>query len=261
MPFRRQPRNKPLLETTKSTHHAAQCAFDHTLIMAAGFGSRMMPLTAALPKPMMALNGTTLIGCQIDALRMQTRQIYVTVGYCGDILAQHVIAMHVNGIFNTADRPSAWWIGNTLLSNVDAPVLVTTSDNFFDIDLYDLRDDYEAAGQPACMIVPVESITAAGDRIEVEGREVCAVGPEVPGNLVASGMQILRPARICQLVPQKTEFYDIWAALLQRGELLVSEVMPQAWAAVDTPEQLEALQTELHRADTDDFPIAHGPQP
>ena len=242
-------------------HQPTQWAFDHTLIMAAGSGSRMMPLTTTIPKPMAPFNGTTLIGHRIHAMRIHTRQMYVTVGYLGDVLAQHVVAMHVNGIFNTTGRPSGWWICNTLLSNVDVPVLVTTSDNLFDIDLYALREDYEAAGRPACMIVPVESLTAAGDRLAVEGREVRAIGPDVPGNLVASGMQVLRPARICQVVTHKTEFHDIWAALIAKSELLVSEVKPQAWAAVDTLAQLEALQADFRRVDGGDFPMSLAPQP
>lgn len=161
-----------------------QWAFDHTLIMAAGFGTRMMPLTEAVPKPMAPFNGTTLIGHRIRALRAHSRQIHVTIGYLGDVLAQHVAEMQVNGIFNTTGRPSGWWIGNTLISTTDAPVLVTTSDNLFDIDLRALREDYETAGQPACMIVPVEHRSAAGDRLAVNGREVRAIGPEVTGDLV-----------------------------------------------------------------------------
>lgn len=242
-------------------NHAAHWAFDHALIMAAGFGSRMMPLTSAVPKPMASLNGTTLIGHQIHALRMHTRQIYVTIGHLGDVLAQHVAAMHVNGIFNTKDRPSGWWIGNTLLSNVDAPVLVTTSDNLFNIDLHALREDYEAAVRPACMIVPVESLTAAGDRLAVEGREVRVIRPEVPGDLVASGVQVLRPARICQIAPKKAKFHDIWSALIRKSELMVSEMRPQAWAAVDTLAQLEALQTDTHRVEGGDLPMALAPKP
>lgn len=52
------------------------------IIMAAGFGSRMQPLTLHTPKPLIAVNGVRMIDSVINALHKNgIYEIYVVVGY------------------------------------------------------------------------------------------------------------------------------------------------------------------------------------
>lgn len=52
------------------------------IIMAAGFGSRMQPLTLHTPKPLIAVNGIRMIDSVINALHKNgIYEIYVVVGY------------------------------------------------------------------------------------------------------------------------------------------------------------------------------------
>ena len=53
----------------------------HAIIMAAGRGMRMAPLTDAIPKPMAPYDGTTLIARGISRLAERLENIHVTVGY------------------------------------------------------------------------------------------------------------------------------------------------------------------------------------
>src|SRR5687767_6015737 len=107
---------------------------NYALIMAAGRGTRMMPLTTLVPKAMVPYNGTTLIANGIDGIRKHIPNIYITVGYKGAILAQHVIEHNVTGIFNTEGKDNAWWIFNTLLKFLNEPVYVLTCDNVIELD-------------------------------------------------------------------------------------------------------------------------------
>ena len=56
-------------------------SFNHALIMAAGRGIRMMPLTAKKPKAMAVLNGNSLKGHNIYKLSNKIKNIHITVGY------------------------------------------------------------------------------------------------------------------------------------------------------------------------------------
>ncbi|WP_026506355.1 NTP transferase domain-containing protein [Butyrivibrio sp. MC2013] len=52
------------------------------IIMAAGVGSRMQPLTLKTPKPLVKVNGTAMIDTVVDALQANgIREIYLVVGY------------------------------------------------------------------------------------------------------------------------------------------------------------------------------------
>ena len=52
------------------------------VIMAAGTGTRMLPLTRTLPKPLISVNGTRMIDSVIHALHKNgIREIYVVVGH------------------------------------------------------------------------------------------------------------------------------------------------------------------------------------
>ena len=118
----------------------------HALIMAAGRGTRMMPLTAIIPKPMAPFQGSTLIAEGISRLKPFAQNIHVTVGYKGAMLAEHVIGCGVASVFDTSDHGNAWWLSNTLMKYLDEPVLVLTCDNVVELDLDFLLRQYQAVG-------------------------------------------------------------------------------------------------------------------
>lgn len=60
-------------------------------ILAAGFGTRMRPLTDDKPKPMVEINGRSIIWHILDKLRViDVRDVVVNTHYLADILAQHM---------------------------------------------------------------------------------------------------------------------------------------------------------------------------
>src|SRR2546421_8691770 len=130
----------------------------HALIMAAGRGNRMMPLTAIIPKPMAPYLNSTLIAEGIRSIRPHFKDIHITVGYKGAALAEHVIGEGVSSVFDTSGRGNSWWIYNTLMKYVEEPTIVLTSDNVVELDYEQLVREYYRLNEPACMVVPVKPI-------------------------------------------------------------------------------------------------------
>ena len=55
---------------------------ERAIIMAAGFGNRMQPITLTTPKPLISVNGTRMIDSVVQALHKNgILEIYVVVGY------------------------------------------------------------------------------------------------------------------------------------------------------------------------------------
>ncbi len=59
------------------------------VILAAGEGVRMRPLTLDAPKPLLKVNGKTLLDHLIDALPVQIDELVMVEGYLGEKIKQH----------------------------------------------------------------------------------------------------------------------------------------------------------------------------
>lgn len=212
---------------------------NHALIMAAGKGTRLMPLTASLPKAMISVNGTTLIGHSIRQLKNKIPQISITVGYKGAALAQHAIEQGVSAIFNTDKRGNAWWIFNTAMKYINEPVLVLTCDNIVELDIDFIDQHYVALNSPPCMVVPVNPVPGIeGDFIVSTNNIVQTLNRNLPTNIYCSGIQVINPFSIAQLIEESTDFYDVWGKLISLKKMYNSSVYPNKWHTINTLEQL-----------------------
>ncbi len=218
----------------------------YALIMAAGKGERMLPLTDIVPKAMVPVNGTTLIARGLKYLHEKIPHIYVTVGYKGPMLASHVIEHNVSGIFNTTGHDNAWWLFNTIMKELDEPVFVLTCDNAIELDFDLLTKEYFSKGCPPCMVVPVKPLPGLeGDYIVHEENIVKKLSRYDVTDMYCSGIQIIHPKKVNAQVEKADNFYQVWNALIEKGSLYCSNLYPSKWYAVDTIQQLSDLKNNL----------------
>ena len=214
----------------------------HAIILAAGRGMRMAPLTDAIPKPMAPYNGTTLIARGISRLAERIEHIHVTVGYKKALLAQHVIEHGASSVFNTEGKSNCWWLYNTLLKHLDEPMYVLTCDNVVELDFALLEESYRSLNSPPCMLVPVRPVPGLdGDYVVHERHVVTEISRSRPAEIYCSGIQVLNPHRLNQITRECDGFDGVWQQLIAQRQLFVSPVYPKRWFAVDTIEQLSAL--------------------
>lgn len=215
---------------------------EHALIMAAGRGTRMLPLTKSIPKPMAPYQNTTLIANGIETIRKHINNIHITVGYKGPILAQHVIQHGVTSVFNTTGKDNAWWLYNTLMKFLNEPVIVLTCDNVIELEFEKLTKEYYDINQPACMLVPVKPIKGVeGDYLFHKRNIVTKVDRYQVSDCYCSGIQVVNPHKINSLTYKTDNFYNVWSQLIDHKELLISELYPKKWLAIDTLEQLKKV--------------------
>lgn len=94
------------------------------IIMAAGLGSRMQPVTLTTPKPLVKVNGTRMIDTVIQALHHNgIYEIYVVVGYLKeqffDLEIQYPrVKIIENPCYNTCNNISSLYVARQYLNDV-----------------------------------------------------------------------------------------------------------------------------------------------
>lgn len=195
----------------------------------------MGPLTDVIPKPMAPLGGSTLILNGIKRILPHIEQVHVTVGYKASMLAEHVIEEGISTIVSTEGKGNAWWLFNSLLAQIDAPVVLLTCDNLTELEFDKLFDDYIALGSPACMVVPVKPVAGLdGDYIFHDQQVVTHLSRDETAESYCSGIQVINPQKVNQLVKPDEDFGAVWDQLMAQKQLMVSRVLPTKWFTVDT---------------------------
>lgn len=64
--------------------------FDFAVIMAGGKGRRLLPLTKSIPKPMVDVNGFSIIERQLRMLRLVgIKRVFISINYLGSMIEEH----------------------------------------------------------------------------------------------------------------------------------------------------------------------------
>lgn len=218
-------------------------SLENALIMAAGRGSRMIPLTNKIPKAMAEINGITLISSGIKKLKPSVKNIHITVGYKGSMLAKHVIENDVSSVINTNEKGNSWWIYNSLLKHLNEPVLVLTCDNIVDLNFDFIIEDYYNLNEPACMVIPVSPVEGLeGDYIFHDNYNVVELNRSKKSSSYCSGIQVINPYKINKITNYSDDFKKLWEQLIELEELKCSKIYPEKWFSVDTLKQLSYYQ-------------------
>ena len=103
------------------------------LILAAGRGTRLRPLTDKLPKPLLPLHGKPIIGYIIDGLILAgMREIYIVVGYLKEQVQQYIASRLPQTVqfFLISQEKMNGTGGATLLAKdlINAPFVLTYAD-------------------------------------------------------------------------------------------------------------------------------------
>lgn len=216
---------------------------DDAFIMAAGRGSRLMPITKKIPKGMVKFKQTTLILNGIKRLRKFVKNIHISVGYKGPILAKYLIEQNISTIINTNNKGNAWWIFNSVFKKFDKPIFVLTCDNVTNLDFKKIEKDYYKLGSPLCMLIgtpPVKGLE--GDFIFKKKNLVSSLSRKRVSEIYCTGIQIINPKKINKKIKNCNNFQVLWKKLIAINELYVSNIYPKKWFTVDNLENYKEIK-------------------
>ena len=221
----------------------------NAIILAAGKGRRMQPLTKKIPKALVKIKNKTLIERKINSLRkIKIKKIHVTVGHKSFLLSKYLYKKNINSIINTEGRDNTWWIYNSLLGSIKEYVLLTTCDSIISLDKKFLNDELKRNSKYLCILLLVKpNKNFKGDYIILKNSRISEISRYKKTGLFASGIQIINPNKIKQLTKnQKIDnFNQLWKLLIKKNKIGYTKIYKKKWSSFDTVYQVKKYQKNI----------------
>ena len=218
------------------------------MILAAGRGDRMRPLTDALPKPLLEVAGKPLVVHQIEALaRAGHRDIAINASHLAQRLvdalgdgARHGVTLHWS--IETEPLETLGGIATARPMLADGPLLIVSGDVW---SAYDYRALAAPSPHPArsmhLVMVPNPPYHPGGD-FTLDGGRLAAHGPRA----LTYGNIGLYDAALFDELPrgEKLKLLPLMLDCIRDGRA-TGEYYSGPWANLGTPEDLARLRTAL----------------
>lgn len=216
------------------------------MILAAGRGERLRPLTDSCPKPLIEVRGKPLIEYHLEALaRAGFREIVINQGHLGHLLPATTgdggrwnIHVHWSDEQND-DLSGALETGGGIFKALpllgDAPFLVVNGDVWTDYPFERLRA--VKCDWAHLVLVPNPAHNPEGD-FALQGARVREQGS---GMQTFSGIAVYHPRLFADCSPGRFSVVPLLRRAM-RGRVVTGESHAGAWSDVGTLERLEAIR-------------------
>lgn len=222
------------------------------MILAAGLGQRMRPLTDNLPKPLLPIAGKPLLQYHLEALQCAgISEVVINLSYLGEKIRQFVGDGRRFGLrVEYSLEPEPLETGGGILQALpllgDAPFLLINADVWSEFDYKALlTQNLQSEKLGHLVLVPNPEFHLRGDF--VLRQDGILLNDDVSAlRFTFSGISVISPALIANYARARTKFPLVEALRAAIGcEQLTGEVFAGRWSDVGTPERLMALEQQL----------------
>jgi mannose-1-phosphate guanylyltransferase len=234
------------------------------MVLAAGRGTRLGPLTERLPKPLMPVAGRPMLAYILDCLRAGgIEDVVINLHHLGRLVEREIgdgsrFGLRVRYSWEPEILDTGGGIKRAEPLLGAEPFLVVNGDSLLELPLRDLFAFHRRRAGTVTMVVrPAPDAERwglieldAGDRV----RRVAGLPPgPVPGPLrpfMFPGLHVFEP-RVFQYMRADAAFgvvRETYPRLLSAGEPVYGFITTARWLTIDTPEALAAANDTLAHA-------------
>lgn len=237
----------------------AELASDTAMVMAAGLGKRMRPLTASMPKPLVRVAGRSLLDRTLDRLsEAGIARAVVNVHYLADAIEAHVASRSAPQVTISDEREALLETGGGLVKADAAgllpdPFFACNADSIW-LDgpvgaFADLSAHWDAERMDALLLVVpharAHNFDGAGDfYMDGAGRLRRKVAGRI-APFIFTGIQLVSRRLLRDAPPGKFSTNILWDRAIAEGRLFGTAFSGQ-WYEVGTPQHIaptaQALQ-------------------
>ncbi|HEX2776519.1 MAG TPA: NTP transferase domain-containing protein [Candidatus Acidoferrales bacterium] len=243
---------------------------DQCLILAAGNGSRIAPLSGGVPKPLVPLCGTPLLEHVIlSSQEAGISRFVIVVGYRADLIRRWFAARSLGGI-------SVTWVENLEYHKANGvsalaakeefhnPFLLLMSDHLFEPKTAKALSHEPLSDDEVILAVDykIDRVFDLDDatKVQCNGNHIVGIGKDLARyNALDTGMFLCSPSLFDRLESAKKDgncsLSDGMRQLGREQKLRAFDIGDAHWQDVDTPEVLAHAENIFDR-DFDENPIA-----
>lgn len=230
----------------------------HTaMVLAAGLGKRMRPITSTMPKPLVEVRGKALIDYGLDALaRAGVKRVVVNVHYMADLVRAHLRRRKDLEIVVSDESETLLESGGGVVKALPQlgsdPFFLINSDTFWiegyrdNLDL--MTEIFDPAGMDALLLIAdmkrATGYEGRGDfQMDGEGR-LSRVAERDMSPFVYAGAAILKPEIFAGMAEEKFSLNRNFDQAIER-ERLFGVRLDGLWLTVGTPAAIREAEQVL----------------
>ncbi len=226
------------------------------IVLAGGLGTRLRPLTFAIPKPLVPVGEKPILEILVENLKSHgTEDIYLAVGYRAELIETYFQGgdrFGVNIHYSREERRLGT-AGPARLARdqfgISEPVLVMNADIITNLNF---RDLYQWHGKKEAVItvgIRPYTQTVPFGVVETDGDRITAI-VERPARTcqINCGIYVVNPD-VLDLVPPDEEFYmpDLIKAAMKEGNPVLGYEIHERWVSIDNLGDLEEEAGRMER--------------
>ena len=220
------------------------------VIMAGGFGTRLMPLTRSTPKPMLPVGDKPLLERTIERLRHAgVRDVHLTTHYLPESIREHFgkgDRFGVNLDYFQEDDPMGTAGGLRLLPRPERPFVVINGDILTNVSFTEMLRFHQQHKAQLTVGVRKYEVKVPYGVVECDDVRVTSI-QEKPALtfFINAGIYLLEPTAY-DAIPTGTRFdmTDLMAKLLQQGQTVVSFPIIEYWLDIGHLDDYQKAQDD-----------------
>ena len=228
------------------------------LILAGGRGTRLLPNTSSLPKPMVPVAGKPILERLINHLvGYGINHIVISVGHLGDVIADHFgdgsqFGCEITYLWEDPENPlgTGGPLGSLskLFPGLSAPVLVMNGDLVTQFDVAAMLTHHERAGAVATLgAFPYTHEVPYGVlKVDDDGHVESIVEKPLWQELVSGGIYVFNPS-VLPKVPTDTFFpmTQVLTDCIDGGDKVSVWAVDEDWMDVGHPQDLAKARGQV----------------
>ncbi|MDM1487269.1 MULTISPECIES: N-acetylmuramate alpha-1-phosphate uridylyltransferase MurU [Acinetobacter] len=222
------------------------------MILAAGMGNRMRPLTLHTPKPLLEVGGKPLIVWHIEKLqKIGVQEIVINTAWLGEKLADALgdgsqFGVKILWSHEGEGLETAGGIINALPLLGNAPFILVNGDVWTTMDFAPLLNVQLQDALAHLVLVENPVQHPQGDFTLSENKAYTFEQAQSGENLTYSGVAVMHPQMFVGLESGKRPLAPLLKQAMQQ-EKISAQKLQGVWVDVGTPERLNALDQQIQQ--------------